>query len=202
MFLVRCLLLAVTVVGLRAETVAILGDSLTAGYGLDESQAYPALVQRLLEPDHPGLTVVNAGVSGDTSSGALRRLPWVLKAKPRIVLVAVGANDGLRGQPVDQLAANLTRIIAGIRAGGATPLLAGMQLPTNLGPDYRTAFAAVFPQVAKDTATPLLPFLLADVAMQSDLNQADRIHPNALGQQRVAATVAAFLRPFLADPAR
>ncbi len=197
--LLLVLLCAITV---RAETVAILGDSLTAGYGLEESQAYPALVQQALRAGHPQWTVINAGVSGDTSTGALRRIAWVLKAKPELVLIAIGANDGLRGQPLDQLEANLRAIIAKVAAAGSTPLLAGMRLPTNLGADYRERFAAIYARVASETKTPLLPFLLEGVAMDPALNQADGIHPNAVGQERVAATVLAFVSPYLAPAAR
>ena len=199
---VGVLVLLATVLRLPAETVAFLGDSLTAGYGLDDSQAYPALIQDQLRLSAPQWNVINSGVSGDTSSGAVRRVTWVLKAKPTVVVVAIGANDGLRGLPVAQLEANLTRIIAAISAAGAKPLLVGMQLPTNFGPEYRTEFAAVFPRVAEQAKVPLLPFLLAGVAMDPKLNQADGIHPNAEGQQRIAATVLTFLRPHLGRPAR
>ena len=191
------LLLLVLSLGARGETVAILGDSLTAGYGLEESQAYPALVQQALRASHPQWTVINAGVSGDTSTGALRRIAWVLKAKPELVLIAIGANDGLRGQPLDQLEANLRAIIAKVAAAGSTPLLAGMRLPTNLGTDYRERFAAIYTRIAADTGTPLLPFLLEGVAMDPALNQADGIHPNAAGQERVAANVLDFMLPRL-----
>ena len=172
-----------------ARKIVFLGDSLTAGYGLEEDQAYPALIQARM----PSWTVANAGVSGDTSAGALRRVPWVLKAKPDVVFIAIGANDGLRGQPVDQLEANLRRIIAQVRAAGATAVLAGMRMPVNYGEDYRTAFAAVYPRVAEETRTPLMPFILESVAMKPELNQTDGIHPNAAGQKLVAAAVLAFL---------
>ena len=171
------------------KRIVFLGDSLTAGYGLEEDQAYPALIQARM----PSWTVANAGVSGDTSAGALRRVPWVLKAKPDVVFIAIGANDGLRGQPVDQLEANLRRIIAQVRAAGATAVLAGMRMPVNYGEDYRTAFAAVYPRVAEETRTPLMPFILESVAMKPELNQTDGIHPNAAGQKLVAAAVLAFL---------
>ena len=182
---------------LRAETLAILGDSLTAGYGLDEAQAYPALVQQALRLSHPTWTVINAGVSGDTSSGALRRVDWVLKAKPTLLLIAIGANDGLRGQPLDRFEANLRGIIAKAKTAQAIPLLAGMQMPTNLGVEYRTAFESVYTRVAQDTGTALLPFLLVGVAMQPALNQTDGIHPNAAGHEVVAKTVLAFVEPHL-----
>ena len=192
-----CLFLFLLAPGVRAESLAILGDSLTAGYGLDEAQAFPALMQQALRLSHPTWTVINAGVSGDTSAGALRRVDWVLKAKPKVLLIAIGANDGLRGLPLDRFEANLRGIIAKAQAAQATPLLAGMQLPTNLGGDYRTAFEGVYARVAQDTGTALLPFLLVGVAMQPTLNQTDGIHPNAAGQEIVAKTVLAFVEPYL-----
>ena len=192
-----CLFLLLFAPCLRAESLAILGDSLTAGYGLDEAQAFPALVQQALRLSHPTWTVINAGVSGDTSSGALRRVDWVLKAKPKLLLIAIGANDGLRGLPLDRFEANLRGIIAKAQAAQAIPLLAGMQLPTNLGIEYRTAFEGVYTRVAQDTGTALLPFLLDGVAMRPALNQTDGIHPNAAGQEMVAKTVLAFLEPHL-----
>jgi acyl-CoA thioesterase-1 len=192
-----CLLLCLCLPGLRAESLAILGDSLTAGYGLDESQAYPALVQQALRLSHPTWTVINAGVSGDTSTGALRRVDWVLKAKPTLLMIAIGANDGLRGQPLETFEANLRAIVAKAVAAKSTPVLAGMQLPINLGAEYRAGFEAVYARVAQDTRTPLLPFLLAGVAMQPTLNQTDGIHPNAAGQEIIAKTVLNFLEPHL-----
>jgi acyl-CoA thioesterase-1 len=186
-------LLLLCAVALRAETVAFLGDSLTAGYGLDESQAYPALVQDILRLRAPTWKVINAGVSGDTTTGAVRRLAWILKAKPDLVVLALGANDGMRGQPVEQIAGNLRTMITRIRAAGAKPLLAGMQLPTNYGADYRAAFAAIYPALATEIGTPLLPFLLAGVAAKPELNQSDGIHPTAAGQQVVARTMLDFL---------
>ena len=194
------LLVVLAVAAVHAETVAILGDSLTAGYGLDEQQAYPALIQHELKTLAPQWNVVNAGVSGDTTAGGRRRIGWLLKSKPEVVLIALGGNDGLRGMPVTETIANLTAMIDAIRAAGATPLLAGMQLPTNYGDDYRTAFARAFPAVAESTKTALLPFLLDGVAADRSLNQADGIHPNAEGQRRVAKLVLAFLKPHLGLP--
>ncbi len=189
----RCLCLLALVLALRAESVVVVGDSITAGYGLAAEQAYPAL----LGPALPGWTVVNAGVSGDTSAGGLRRLDWVLKGKPRVVVIALGANDGLRGLPVDQLEANLRAMVAKVRAAGATPLLIGMRMPRNLGPAYVTAFDALYPRLAKELTVPLLPFLLDGVALDPDLNQSDLVHPNAKGQQVIAGKVAAWLKPLL-----
>ena len=189
----RLLCLFALALALRAESVVFLGDSITAGYGLTAEQAYPALVGPML----PGWTVVNAGVSGDTSAGGLRRLAWVLKGKPRVVVIALGANDGLRGLPVDQLEANLRAMVAAVRGAGSTPLLIGMRMPRNLGPAYTAAFDGLYPRLATELAVPLLPFLLDGVALDPKLNQADLIHPNAKGQQVIARKVAAWLKPLL-----
>ena len=189
----RCLCLLALCLALRAESVVFLGDSITAGYGLAAEQAYPALVG----PQLPGWTVVNAGVSGDTSAGGLRRLDWVLKGRPRVVVIALGANDGLRGLPVEQLEANLRAMVAKVRAAGATPLLIGMRMPKNLGPAYIAAFDPLYPRLAAELGVPLLPFLLDGVALDPALNQSDMIHPNAKGQQVIAGKVAAWLKPLL-----
>ena len=179
---------------LHADRVLVcFGDSLTAGYGLSEDKAYPALLPALL----PGWTVINAGVSGDTTAGGLKRIDWALRAQPDAVLLALGANDGLRGVPAEATEANLAAIVQKIRASGAQPYLAGMDLPTNLGPDYRDRFKAVFKRVALSQKVPALDFLLAGVGGHPDLNQSDGMHPNAAGHARVAATVAAFLKPKL-----
>lgn len=190
-------LLLLVLGGLRAETLVFFGDSLTAGLGLTEDEAYPALVAQTLAPRFPTWRVVNAGVSGDTSAAGLRRVAWILKAQPTLVLVALGANDGLRGLPLDRTEANLDGIITRLKAGGARVALAGMQMPTNLGPEYRTAFAALYPRLAERHNIPLLPFLLEGVAMVPDLNQADGIHPTAEGQRRIAALVTPFITPLL-----
>ena len=190
---------------LAGATVVFFGDSLTAGYGLDESEAYPALIQTALVQTalvESGSTwrVVNAGVSGDTTTGGVRRINWVLKSKPAVVVVALGANDGLRGIPIAQIEENLQKIIAAIRAGGAQPVLAGMLVPPNYGEAYRTQFAAIWPKIATQTQTPLLPFLLAGVAADPNLNQSDRIHPNAAGQRIIAQQMLTFLAPLLPLP--
>ncbi|MBA3687012.1 MAG: arylesterase [Planctomycetes bacterium] len=195
---VACILvLVLAAFPLAATTVVCLGDSLTAGYGLTEDQAYPAVVERLAQADGRAWRVVNAGVSGDTTAGGLRRLAWALKAKPDILLLALGANDGLRGVPVAQTKRNLGEIVERAQATGARVLVAGMQLPTNYGADFREAFAAVFPAVATAARAELLPFLLAGVGGDAALNQADGIHPNADGQQRIAALVYAALKPLV-----
>ncbi len=141
-------------------TVLCLGDSLTAGYGLSQEEAYPDLVQSLALADKRPWTVINAGISGDTTASALRRLDWALKAKPDAVLVALGGNDGLRGIAICETRANVRLLVTRIRASGALPLLAGMQLPKNYGEDFRSQFAGIYPQLAQELKVPLLPFLL------------------------------------------
>jgi acyl-CoA thioesterase-1 len=178
-------------------TIVCLGDSLTAGHGLDEDQAYPALLQGLAQADGLDWRVINAGISGDTSAGGLRRVPWLVKAKPDWAVVALGANDGLRGLPTEALRANLLAIIDRFSAAGVRVALVGMRMPVNYGEDYRTAFDAVFPAVAKERDLPLLPFLLTDVGGVAAMNQADGIHPNAEGQRLIARSLYTFLKPLV-----
>jgi acyl-CoA thioesterase-1 len=192
-------LLACLITSAPAATIICLGDSLTAGYGLDEDQAFPAVVQRLARADGHDWTVTNAGVSGDTSAGGLRRVNWLVKGRPDWVFVALGANDGLRGQPATATHDNLVGIVSRLRAAGVKVALAGMRLPTNYGEDYRQAFAAVFPSVASGHQVPLLPFLLEGVGGVPRLNQADGIHPTAEGQRLIAQSVYAFLKPLVGN---
>jgi acyl-CoA thioesterase-1 len=181
-----------------AERVIVtLGDSLTAGLGVAADEAYPARLQQRLRREGYDYRVVNAGVSGDTTAGGLRRVDWALRAKPAIVIVALGANDGLRGQPVAALRDNLTRIVERLQAGGARVLLAGMRVPPNYGDAYAREFAAAFPAVARRTGVPLVPFLLDGVAAVDSLNQADGIHPNAQGHAVMADQLWPHLRPLL-----
>lgn len=179
------------------ETLAVLGDSLTAGFGVAPEEAFPALVQERLRREGYDYRVVNSGVSGDTTAGGLRRVDWVLRTRPSIVIVALGSNDGLRGLSVDAMRQNLGEIITRIRASGARVLLAGMRLPPNYGGEYARAFAAVFPTVASKAGIPLMPFLLDGVAGEPGLNQPDGIHPNARGQQVVATRLWPYLAPLL-----
>ena len=182
-----------------AERVVVaLGDSLTAGQGVAAGEAYPALLEARLRREGYAYRVVNAGVSGDTSAGGLRRVDWVLRTKPDVVIVALGANDGLRGLSVDTLRDNLEGIVTRLRTAGARVLLAGMRVPPNYGDDYARAFAAVFPAVAKRTGVPLAPFLLDGVAGEPRLNQPDGIHPTAEGQRVMAERLWPHLRPLLA----
>lgn len=194
-FVVLWLWLCIAMVHLNAETVVFLGDSITAGYGLDESEAYPAVIQAALHST--AWKIINAGVSGDTTSGGVRRVAWLLKSKPDLVVIALGANDGLRGIPTAQIQANLQQMITAITASGSSPLLVGMQMPPNYGEDYRTQFAAVWPAVASASQVPLLPFLLDGVAADRAVNQADGIHPTAAGQRIIAEKMLHFLGPFM-----
>jgi len=169
--------------------VVFLGDSLTAGLGVNEDQAYPALVaKRLVAEGHP-VRVLNAGVSGDTSAGGLRRLEWLLAQRPAVVVVSLGANDGLRGLALDQTESNLRAIVTRARAAGCRVLLLGMMVPPNYGPDYGPKFAAMFPKLAKELDVPLVPFLLEGVGGRPELNQGDGIHPTAAGHRIMAETV-------------
>jgi acyl-CoA thioesterase-1 len=180
------------------RVVVALGDSLTAGFGVALEEAWPALIEARLRREGLAYRVVNAGVSGDTSAGALRRVSWVLRSHPAVAIVALGANDGLRGQSPAALSANLREIVAQLRAGGARVLLAGMRLPPNYGEDLARAFAQVYPDVAKRQGVALMPFLLEGVAADPQLNLPDGIHPNAAGHRVIAERVWAHLRPLLA----
>jgi acyl-CoA thioesterase-1 len=192
------LLVLVAAPASAAERVVVaLGDSLTAGLGVAPDEAYPALLEARLRREGHSYRVVNAGVSGDTSAGGRRRVDWVLRSKPEVVIVALGANDGLRGLPVDELRDNLEAIVKRLQAAGARVLLVGMRVPPNYGDDYARAFAAVFPAVARRTGAALAPFLLDGVAGEVRMNQADGIHPTAEGQRRIAARLWPYLRPLL-----
>jgi len=177
----------------------MLGDSLTAGQGLEAGQAFPALLKARLDARGTGFQIVNAGVSGDTSAGGLRRLDWALDGGAALVLVALGGNDALRGLPVADLESNLDEIVRRARATGARVILAGMEAPPNTGPDYVASFRAVYPAIAKKHGAALVPFLLDGVAGIEALNQADGIHPSPAGARIVADTVWRALEPVLRD---
>ena len=174
-----------------------LGDSLTAGYGLNESQAYPALLQRKLDAEGYKFEVVNAGVSGDTSAGGLRRLDWALQGDVKILIVALGGNDGLRGLPVAEMQRNLARIIETARARGITVILAGIEAPPNYGQEYVAAFRGAFNELAREQRVVFIPFLLDKVAGLPELNLGDGIHPNERGAVIVSDTVWKALKPVL-----
>jgi acyl-CoA thioesterase-1 len=171
------------------RVVVALGDSLTAGFGVAPEDAWPALVEARLRREGYPYRIVNAGVSGDTSAGGLRRVDWVLRARPEVAVVALGANDGLRGQSPRETRANLTAIVARLKGAGVRVLLAGMRLPPNYGAERTREFAAVFRDVAREADVPLMPFLLDGVAADPRLNQADGIHPNAAGHRVIAEHV-------------
>jgi acyl-CoA thioesterase I len=182
----------------RGDAVVVaLGDSLTAGLGVAADEAFPARLEARLKTEGYAYRVVNAGVSGDTTAGGLRRVDWVLRARPDVVIVALGANDGLRGQDPRAMRANLDEIVARLLAAGARVLLVGMRLPPNYGGDYTKEFEAVFPAVARRAKVALVPFLLDGVAGVPRLNQADGIHPTAAGQQAIADHLWPYLRPLL-----
>jgi acyl-CoA thioesterase-1 len=183
----------------KAPRVVFLGDSLTAGLGLDEAQAYPAVVERELRQEGVAVQVVNAGVSGDTSAGGLSRLPWLLGQRPDVVVVALGANDGLRALPVEETEKNLREIVRRSQAAGARVLLVGMRIPPNYGPDYAGRFEAMYPRIAADLNVPLVPFLLEGVGGEQSLNQADGLHPTAGGQEVLARNVLTYLADVLRE---
>jgi acyl-CoA thioesterase-1 len=181
----------------RPKIVA-LGDSLTAGYGLLEMQAYPALLQKKLDEDGYGWEVVNAGVSGDTSAAGLQRLDWALQQQNvRVLIVELGANDGLRGLPVEQMKKNLAAIIEAAQARGIAVLLVGMEAPPNYGPEYVASFRQVYRDLARQHRVIFVPFMLDKVAGIATLNQADGIHPNVEGTHVVADTLWRALRPMV-----
>lgn len=190
------------------RNILFLGDSLTAGYGLPDpaTQAYPAIIQQKLDAlatasGAPRWRAINAGVSGDTTSGGLRRVDWVLRQPVSILVLALGSNDGLRGLDPALVERNLEAIVARVRAKQpeARVLLVGQRMPPNLGP-YAVRFDAVFPSLAKKHGWPFAPFLLDGVGGRRELNQADAIHPNEEGHQRMAETVWTALAPLLAEP--
>lgn len=179
--------------------IIAFGDSLTAGYRLELEEAWPARLQERLDAEGLALRVVNAGVSGETSSGGLRRLPWVLDREPaaRVLVLALGGNDGLRGVPASVMAENLRAMIREAEGRGLSVLLAGVPTAPELGPDYAGEFRAAFREVADETRTPLLENLLDGVAGDPALNLGDRIHPNAEGARRLADNVFAVIAPLL-----
>lgn len=186
--------------GAGTKTVLFFGDSLTAGYGLEDAatQALPALVQQKITAAGLPWRVVNAGLSGETSAGGLRRIDWILRAPVDVFVLELGGNDGLRGLPVAAMRTNLQAIIDRVRTKNPTVkiVVAGMKMPVNLG-DYAIAFADTFPELAKANQAALIPFLLDGVAGHGELNQPDLIHPNTEGARLVAATAWKTLEPLL-----
>ncbi|MEW6302209.1 MAG: arylesterase [Verrucomicrobiota bacterium] len=181
------------------KTIVVLGDSITAGFGLDRSEAYPALLQKRVDAAGLSFEVVNAGVSGDTTASGLRRIDWLMKRRMDVLVVELGGNDGLRGIMPETTKANLTGIIRKAREKNPAMkiVLAGMQMPPNMGEEYGEKFRKVFPEVAKECNVALIPFVLEGVGGVPELNQPDGVHPTAKGQEIVAENVWKVLKPVL-----
>lgn len=180
-------------------TVLVLGDSLTAGLGVERDEAFPALLETKAKGEGLAVEVINAGVSGDTSAGGRGRIQWVLNRKVDILVLGLGANDGLRGIPPETTFENLQTIIeaAKTKYPDIRVIVAGMKLPPNLGPEHGEAFERIFPRLATDNGTLLVPFLLENVGGVPEMNQDDRIHPNPAGHRQLAENVWAVLGPLL-----
>ena len=183
------------------KVVVFYGNSLTAGYGLDTEDAFPALIQVMIDSLKLNYTVVNSGLSGETTAGGKNRLDWVLNQKIDVFVLELGANDGLRGIPLTETRANLQAIIDAVRTKNPDTeiILAGMQIPPNMGEAYTTEFKSIFPDLAEKNGARLIPFLLDGVAGIPDLNQADGIHPTVEGQKIVAANVWEVLREVVSE---
>jgi len=183
----------------QPPAIVFLGTSLTAGYGLDPDAAFTTLIQRKLDSAGLGYRVVNAGVSGETSAGALQRIDWILRQSPAILVLETGANDGLRGQNPDSTRANIQALIDRVRARspGTRILLAAMEAMPNLGAQYTGEFRAIYPALARKNDLTLIPFILAGVAGIDSLNQQDGIHPNETGERIVADNIWRVLRGVL-----
>ncbi len=187
---------------LRAERPKIVafGDSLTAGFGVSPDESYPTQLQRKLNQAGYRYQVINAGVSGDTTAGGVRRIDWVLKSRPHIVIVELGANDGLRGLDLKETGSNLEQILRRLRAAGVTVVLAGMKLPPNYGAEYEGRFTALYGDLARRYGATYLPFFLEGVAAHPALNQADGIHPTGEGYRLVVDHLMPVLEPLLEKP--
>lgn len=177
--------------------IVAFGDSLTAGLGVRIDESYPAQLQRRLDGLGYHYRVINAGVSGDTTAGGLRRVSWILTSRPELVILELGANDGLRGLPVDESRQNLQQIIRRLREAQVTVILAGMKLPPNYGQGYTTQFEAMYQTLAREHQVPFIPFFLEGVGGASSLNQADGLHPTSEGYTVIVDHLLKVLRPVL-----
>lgn len=188
-----------TEISSQKKTILFFGNSLTAGYGLDEDETFPYLIGGKLEQEGLEYKVVNAGLSGDTSASGLSRLDWFLEDEPAVFVLELGGNDGLRGIDLAETKSNLKSILTKVRNKypNTVLILAGMQIPPNMGPEYTQRFAEIYPEVAQEEQVYLIPFLLEGVAGDPDLNLPDGIHPTAEGQKIVAATVWTHLKGLL-----
>jgi acyl-CoA thioesterase I len=196
-FILIFLVASMVSVSVHAAHILVLGDSLTEGYGLTREQAFPALLETELRKEGYDVTVTNAGISGSTTAGAVSRLAWHLRTKPDIVILALGANDGLRGLPIDQMRKNLSETIQAAQKKGLRVILSGMKVPPNYGGDYAMRYEKAFHELAEKHKVPLIPFLLDKVAGEHDLNLADGVHPNEKGHVVMARTVLQYVRPLL-----
>jgi len=178
--------------------IVVLGDSLSAGYGLPAAEAFPAQLEQALRQSGQAVRVINAGVSGDTTAGGLARLDWALAERPQLVIVQLGANDALRGLDPEQARANLDAILTRLKREETQILLAGMRAPRNLGPAYYTKFDRIYSDLAKKHQIALDPFFLEGVALRPELNQADGLHPNAQGVAIVVRRLLPQVRELLA----
>jgi acyl-CoA thioesterase-1 len=181
----------------QRQKIVAFGDSLTAGLGLTASETYPAQLQKLLDESGYKYEVVNAGVSGDTTSGGIRRMDWVLDEHVKFVVLELGANDVLRGQPIQLVKENLSKMIETMQARGIVVVLAGMEAPTNSGPEYRKEVHEAYQALADKYKTPFIPFVLQDVLQSENFTQEDLSHPNAAGAKVLARTVFNALVPVL-----
>lgn len=197
------LLTAVLAGGAETErqTIFIVGDSIAAGHGVDPEEAFPGLLQQRVNEQNLPYDVVNAGVSGDTTAGGVRRMPWLLRRQMDVLVLELGGNDGLRGIPPKETRANLEKIIdlAREKNPNVKVVVAGMQMPQNMGEEYTREYREVFPAVAKEKQAKLIPFLLEGVGGKADLNLPDRIHPNPQGHKIIADTVWEVLEPLLSQ---
>lgn len=182
-------LLLMTSRAMAEKRILIIGDSLTAGYGVSAEAAFPNQLELLLKAKRPGVQVIAAGSRGSTSASASSRLAWHLKKKPDMLILALGANDGLRGLPVESTRENLGKAIDKAKAEGIVTLLAGMKMPSNYGEEYREKYEALFSELAKEKEIPFIPFLLEGVGAVSEMNLADGIHPNEQGHRKIAETL-------------
>ncbi len=177
--------------------VAFLGDSISAGLHLPKDDAFPAVLQRELSEDGRPFRLLNAGVSGDTTAGGVRRLDWILRQSPAVVVVELGGNDGLRGTPLESIYENLRRILVGIEESGAVPLLLGMRIPPNYGPEYASGYEAIYDDLAEELDVPYVPFFMEGVGGVARLNLPDGLHPTAEGHRKLAENLAPALREVL-----
>lgn len=181
----------------HAKKLVVIGDSITEGFGVKRELAYPSVLQQKIEKAHKNWRVINSGISGSTSASALSRVTWHLKQKPDLIVLALGANDGLRGSDVKAMEENLNKAVEAAKKAGVKVILAGIKVPPNYGAAYASAFEAVFPRVAQKNDVPLIPFLLEKVGGDQSLNLEDGIHPNEKGHAIIAETVYQAIRKFL-----